>query len=401
MNKKIARKSLRLAPVLLSLALCFTLLPGCSLYYLMTDARFDYELDSYDEFSEDEYASSEFAEPDNYGSWGQISEPVVRAENWQLFVHNSPFKLGEPFPYNSPYEEEEYMESKSFVVNYGSYPSLDGSTVVVPMAAEFARQHLGFNDPDANDFASFSTTASAYRNLILKTPNNKTNIESKLILDHESHPVDLVIATEPSKRELKLAKERGVAMVTKPVCYDAFVFITHKDNPVDSLTLDEVRGIYSGKITNWKELGGEDKKILAYQREAGSGSQTGMVNLVMGDLPFADSETVKTVEGMSGLVKVVTTYKNEATSIGYTYKYYIDNLFKNDDLKVIAVESVAPTSENIRAQEYSLAVNYYGVIRGGEETAVGGRFLDWMLSEEGQRSIKQAGYIPLTDYDAK
>ena len=193
-----------------------------------------------------------------------------------------------------------------------------------------------------------------------------------------------------------IAERNGVTPVIKPICWDAFVFITHKNNPVNSLTIEQLQGIFSGKITNWKEVGGRDEDIRAFQREPGSGSQTGMEELVMRGVPMASPETVLIIEGMSGLVERVAEYKNKTASIGYTYRYYIDRLYKNDNIKTIAVEGVAPTYENIRSGKYPLSVNYVGVIRGGEEEGPGGLFLDWLLSEEGQACVKQAGYIPIT-----
>jgi len=208
-------------------------------------------------------------------------------------------------------------------------------------------------------------------------------------------PVELFLGTAPSPEELAMAHEYGVTPVVKPICWDAFVFITHVDNPVETLTMDQLRGIFSGEITNWKQLGGRDEAIQAFQREPGSGSQTGMEDHVMGGIPMAGPQTVLIVEGMSGLVERVAEYRNGKASIGYTYRYYIDRLYKNDKIKTIAVEGVAPTDENIRSGSYPLSVNYVGVIRQGEEDGPGGLFLDWILSAEGQACVAQAGYIPL------
>jgi phosphate transport system substrate-binding protein len=183
--------------------------------------------------------------------------------------------------------------------------------------------------------------------------------------------------------------------VQKPVCRDAFVFITGKGNPVDSLTLEQVRDIFSGKITNWKQVGGRSEAIRAYQREPGSGSQTGMEELVMRGAPMAPAEQVSYVDSMAGLIEYVAEYQNSAASIGDTYRYYIDNLYKNENIKTLRIEGVAPTDENIVSGTYPLSVNYYGVIRQDDEVGPGGLFLDWILSGEGQACVKQAGYIPL------
>ncbi|MGI5892633.1 MAG: PstS family phosphate ABC transporter substrate-binding protein [Bacillota bacterium] len=332
-------------------------------------------------------------EPDRIGSWGQINQVVARGEDWQQIVQNSPFQLGERSvrgSWNVSEGQEDYYEIK-----FGTYPSLDGSTVAVPMAVEFARQHLGFSDQDANDFSVFSTTHYAYENLIYAKPNSAGMIRSTTTFLEENHAVDLIIATEPSDEELALAKQNNVQLVKKPVCYDAFVFITHKDNPVNSLTVEQIRDIYTGKITNWKEVGGEDREIAAYQREENSGSQTAMEKLVMKGQAMLPPPKVEVVAGMGELIEVVGEYQNDKSSIGYTYQYYIDTLYKNDNIKVLQVEGISSAPQNLRNNTYPFTTCYYGVIRGGEEEATGGKFLDWMISDEGQRCIEQAGYIPL------
>ena len=103
----------------------------------------------------------------------------------------------------------------------------------------------------------------------------------------------------------------------------------------------------------------------------------------------------KVAVGMGALVEAVAEYDNTGASIGYTYKYYIDALYKNENIKILSVDGVFPDDANIRLAAYPFTTCYYGVIRGGDEDAAGGRFLEWMLSEEGQRVIQQAGYIPI------
>ena len=326
--------------------------------------------------------------PDRTGSWAHINQSVERSKGWKKIVENSPFKLGEKYvrgSWNTPNGKEDYYE-----VRFGTYPSIDGSTVAVPMAAEFARQHLELSDEDVNDFACFSTTHYAYENLIMKRPNTLGMFRSTDTFLDDKHPVDLIIATEPSDEEIAMAKQNNVEMTITPVCHDAFVFITHRDNAVDSLTVEQIQKIYSGEITNWEEVGGKNKKIKAFQREKNSGSQTAMENMVMKGIPMLPPEMVKVAEGMGMLVDAVGEYENSQSSIGYTYKYYIDTLYKNENIKVLKIDGIAPEPENLRNK-----TNYYGVIRKEDEQKTGGKFLEWMLSPAGQKCIEQAGYIPM------
>ncbi len=331
--------------------------------------------------------------PDQTGSWSHINQNIERGKSWQQIVKNSEFQLGESRvrgSWNTPNGEEEYYE-----VDFGSFPSLDGSTVAVPMAVEFARQHLGFSDEDANSFTNFTTTHYAYTNLITKSPNPSNMIMSTTTFVEENHPVDLIIVTEPSDEEIEMAKKYNIEMLIKPVCYDAFVFITHKDNPVDNLTIEEIQKIYSGQITNWKEVGGNDEKIRAYQREENSGSQTAMEKLVMQGIPMLPPNKIKIAMGMGMLIDVVGEYENSPASIGYTYKYYIDTLYKNENIKLLKINDYTADDENLRNNSYPFTTNYYGVIRKENGNEIAGKFLDWMLSDEGQKCIEQAGYIPM------
>ena len=326
---------------------------------------------------------------DKTGSWGAINQDVERGENWKQIVTDSPFKLGE---ITSTADEYGY-ESKH--CDKGTYPYIDGSTVCVPMAVEFARQHLGFEDKTANEFVIFSTTHYAYENLMDPMIQTEYYVHHNFGVHIDLHGVDLVIATEPSDDEIAQAEGLGITLKKTPICYDAFVFITHKDNPVDTLTVEEIKKIYTGEITNWKEVGGKDEKIRAFQREKNSGSQTAMENLVMGGTDMIDPIEVKIIEGMGMLVDAVAEYENETASLGYTYRYYIDTLYKNDNIKTISVNGISPSDDNIRNGSYPFTTNYYGVIREGDDDSIGGQFLDWMLSNEGQQCIAQAGYITL------
>ena len=211
------------------------------------------------------------------------------------------------------------------------------------------------------------------------------------------HPVDLMISTEPSNEELAYAKEQGVTLIKKPVCYDAFVFITHASNPVENVSLDAIRSIYTGRTTNWKELGGNDAAIEAYQRDQNSGSQTAMENMVMQGEAIGSYQTVGIYfqNEMAALVQKIGGYESTENGVGYTYKYYLDELYRDDSVKILSIDGVYPSDENLRNGAYPLTTRYFGVIREGDEKKAGGLFLDWMLSAEGQRCVRQAGYIPI------
>ncbi len=322
------------------------------------------------------------------GSWSQINQSVARSEGWQRIVENPrDFQLGGL----TPLEGSEGL----YIGAWGDYPSMDGSTVCVPLAMELARQWLDLSDEDLNGFVNFSTTPYAYDRLFHGQANPLVTIASRGVMMDDTHPIDLVIGTGPNADERKAAEDAGAELVMVPVCYDAFVFLVNSANPVDGLTTEQIRGIYSGKYRRWDEVGGEaDTVIHAYQRPHGSGSQTAMEELVMDgyQLDAADSNYIS--DGMADLIAQIGNYDNSREAIGYSYLYYVDSLYRSGSLKVLAVDGAAPTAENFRNGTYPFTVYYYAVYVKGNENAE--RFVSWMTSGEGQRCIAQAGYVPLT-----
>jgi phosphate transport system substrate-binding protein len=202
-----------------------------------------------------------------------------------------------------------------------------------------------------------------------------------------------VIATPPSEDEKNLAAGNGVTLDVTAVALDGFVFITHKDNPVDSLTAEQVRKIYTGEIKNWSELGGNPGSIRAYQRNPNSGSQTAMEELVMKGLKMKEPIKTETYREMGGLVDAVAEYQNGKNSIGYTYDYYIKNLYKNENIKTLKIDGVAPSFESYKNRTYPFTATYCAVIRTDEpEGSPARRLSDFLLTEQGQRLVEMAGY---------
>jgi len=332
-------------------------------------------------------------QPDRLGTWSQTYPYYEREQDWQQIVFDSPFQLGEP-KVMERYETAYGVRENYYQLGFGTYPNINGTSSAIALAIEFARQHLGFDDRDANFFVDFSKTEYAYLNLIVNGSGTDSYVFSESLYMDGRHPVDLIIVTEPSEKEMKLAESRGFSLIYEAVYYDAFVFFTYQHNPVDSLTLDQIRGIYSGRITNWKEVGGEDVAIAAFQREESTDSQVAMMNLVMGDTPMMAPEIITVSIGNGYLVDVATEYRDDKASIGYTYRSNVDILYKDKSIKMLKIDGFFPDEENLRTGSYPLTVVFYGVIQSNEENTVVGDYLNWMISPEGQLCVRQAGYIP-------
>lgn len=315
------------------------------------------------------------------GSWGSINQPLTRPEGWQDFVMDSAFSLGEAVE----------MDGVR-VLSYGDYPVIDGSTVCVPMAMELARQHLDMAEEDLAGFVNFSTTHSAYERLIGGLPHSSVTVMSQNAMLDDTQPVTLFLGTAPSDEEQAMAEAAGVTLVMRPVCYDAFVFLVNAENPVDSLTVDQIRSVYTGETTHWQDVGGGDGFIHAYQRPKNSGSQTAMETLVMAGLRL-QAESVYVSDGMGDLVRVVGDYSNGLNSLGYSFLYYVDVLYKSGAVKTLAVDGVTPTPEHLRSGEYPFTTCYYAVYREDDDQTAA--FVDWLTGPEGQRCVAQAGYVPI------
>lgn len=254
-----------------------------------------------------------------------------------------------------------------------NYPKIDGSTATLPLAEAFKSNFTKTDIKEVN--VTHSKTHNAYVNLI-------------------NGDADLILVTYPSEDEQKLAKEKGVELEIVPIVKEAFVFFVNKENPVSNLTLEQIQNIYSGKITNWKDVGGANAKILAFQRPTNSGSQSGMLELVMKGIKMMEPTTETIASGMADIIDVISDYNNKDTAIGYSYYYYASTMYTSDTMKLLAVNGVEPTYDNIKNGLYSIQTAYYAVIRKDEpEDSDARKLLNAMISERGQNVAKEAGYV--------
>ena len=270
-------------------------------------------------------------------------------------------------------EEKKAIQNQEKIFSVEDYPKIDGSTATLPLAEAFK---ANFTGTDINEVeVTHSKTHNAYVNLI----NGDT---------------DLILVTYPSEDEQKLAKEKNVELEIVPIVKEAFVFFVNKENPVENLTLSQIQQIYSGKIKNWKDVGGENERIIAYQRPENSGSQTGMLSLVMKGIKMMEPTKETVAMTMSDIVDVISDYDNGKTSIGYSYYYYATKMYSKDTMKLLSVNGIEPTYDNIKTGLYDIQTAYYAVIRKDEpENSDTRKLLNAMKSERGQNVAKEAGYV--------
>ncbi|MBR4111358.1 MAG: substrate-binding domain-containing protein [Clostridia bacterium] len=258
-----------------------------------------------------------------------------------------------------------------------NYPRVDASLAIHPLVDSIASNFLGVPEEDLNYEYSKGRTSDVYKNLI-------------------DGNVDVIFAAEPSEDDYAYAKSKGVELDVTPATSSAFVFIVNSENPVENLTLDEVVKIYKGEITNWKEVGGEDAEIIPYQRPNGSGSQTAMISLVMKDQDLMTAPSIKVVAGMDELVDAVAEYDNSKNSLGYSYFYYINTMYKRDTIKMLGINGVKPTIETIKDGSYPIYTNGYIVtLKNIDKESNTAKWIEAVQSERGSKVIEVAGYVPV------
>jgi phosphate transport system substrate-binding protein len=183
------------------------------------------------------------------------------------------------------------------------------------------------------------------------------------------------MAANPS---LKTAKENGIEIELVPVGLEAFVFFVNKNNPVECLTTDEIRSIYRGNITNWKEVGGPDRTINPLLRIKNSGSQTMMEKFMENDM-----------------IKSRSIFAVFGASIGYSFRYYLSGMVANDNVKMLSVNGMYPDETNIQNGLYPLTSSFYVAYRKDNPNPNIKKLVDWILSPEGQRLIEDCGYVAI------
>ena len=264
------------------------------------------------------------------------------------------------------------------ILTEDEFPVTDGSTACIPLIAQIMADTTGMDLEEAQSIISVSTTAYAWESFGLY------NTDTKMLVVYE--------APDSVKEELEAA---NVQLEQKPIGVDALVFIVNEDNPVTDLTQQQLRDIYAGKITNWKDVGGQDLDIVAFQRRSDSGSQTLFQKLLIQGGELMDPPTELAPTAMGELVDSLAAYNNSANAIGFSVYYYIDQMYSQPGLRLLSVDGVMPSNDTLADGSYPLCNDFYAVIRPDAAADSPERQLyDWLDTEAGQACIKKAGYVP-------
>jgi len=247
-----------------------------------------------------------------------------------------------------------------------------------------ARTYIVYPDFSGFDFSEF------YR----KNPCSGTH-EAYLNLIEGS--TDVIIASRDiSRNEKASAMELGVTLETSPLAIDALVFIVNPKNPVKNLTSDQVRRIYTGEITNWKEVGGVDHAITPYIRDADSGSQEKMETLVMEGLTMIDGEYMPEIIG-SMMDSPYRQLEFNEYGIAYTPFFYRTAMVRDlSNVTMLSIDGVAPTKESLRSNKYSFVSSIYAAVRKTEDhESMAYKLYQFLFTKKGADMIDESGYIAI------
>jgi len=273
--------------------------------------------------------------------------------------------------------DTEKNKSTGFVFTEENYPKMGGSLANLPLGEAVTATVLGIDREKASNMIVFEGST---------TDNYEALVDGRF---------DILLAYEPSVEALEYAKANNAEYEMTAIGADALVFICSTNNPIDSLTTEQVKSIYKGQTTNWSEVGGKDLPIIPYQRNKDSGSQTLFDKLVnLGD-ELMEAPVEYKVGSMIGLLEAVADYEDSDGALGYTVYYYLTNMEKEklSRSKILNIDGVVPSNESIGKGEYPFVNDFYVVIRKDAPENSPERILyNWITSDQGLELVRRENY---------
>lgn len=263
-----------------------------------------------------------------------------------------------------PFAKETKIVKKEGTKLDGDLPKIDGAAALVPVFNSFVYSLYPESSVKYENGDFTADSALQYHN---------TRGAFKGIVDGD---VDIAFCASPNKDQIQYGLDKGVELELTPIGRESFVFIVNTNNPVDNLSMQQLKDIYTGKITNWKDVGGANRPINVLQRNKGSGSQTALEKLI--------GEEVK--PNMFGPL---------GASIGFSFRFYVEELTKHGHIKMLSLNGVYPNKENVQNESYPIVSNFYAVTRKGETNPNVQKVLDFVLSPTGQEIVDEVGYVSL------
>ena len=253
------------------------------------------------------------------------------------------------------------------------FPKLDGSTACIPLMAQMMADTTGIDLEAAQSAISVSTTAYAWESFGLYPDEDYT---ARMLVVYE--------APDYVKDELK---EADAQLEQKPIGRDALVFIVNEENPVKSLTRQQLKDIYAGKITNWKDVGGDDGEIVLVGREAGSGTRDGFESIV--DV----KDSCKYAQELTATGAVISAVEANPLAIGYASLSAV-----GDTVAMVTVEGVECSEDTVKDGSYKIQRPFVFVTNKSVTLSEQAQaFVDFATSKDAADLIRTAGAVPVNE----
>jgi phosphate transport system substrate-binding protein len=270
-------------------------------------------------------------------------------------------------------------------------PILNGATAMYPVYAAFVQAVYPRGDYSSYRAGMNSSASGNELRKLLKT-NPVLCYTTEYAFDQLlAGDADIIFCYEPSAEQLQKAADLGLSFSMTPIGKDAFVFCVNADNPVSNLTIADVKDIYSGRVKNWKDYGGPDMEILAYQRNENSGSQTALRSLMEGEI-LMTPEQRKIHAGMGIMIKAIAEYSNAPNALGFSFLFFTREMVRSNNVKLLAIDGISPSLETIRDGTYPLTKTFYAITLSGNTKENVGRFIEWLQGEQGRQLVEKTGY---------
>lgn len=292
-----------------------------------------------------------------------------------------------------------------------NYPIVDGSTSTLPLNKVIACELMGLDykwEEKQNDKTSKSWSIEQQIGGSLKRKFNRVIRSSQT---HNAYvnlingDADLIFtARTMSPDEKKYSQNQGVTLIETPIALDAFIFIVNPENPLESLTIEQIQSIYTGKVNDWGKLGwylstpseaSSSFQIEPFVRNPNSGSQELMDELVMRDLEYFSGLPVYEEHLIFTMVGMLDAVASNPSAIGYTVYYYNEKIIRPGNwLKTIAINGVHPNKNSISDRSYPYTTEVYAVIRSDiDKSSMTYKIYEWLQTESGKQAISKSGYL--------
>jgi len=285
-------------------------------------------------------------------------------------------------------------------ISFENYPRVDGSTSANVLNWMVACKQLGVSYewrmgiyewvvgpywPDIPEQYSNSTLGN-------RVMTSQTHGAFMNLIDGKA---DIILTHRTISPDEKLhADAVGVSLIETPIALDAFVFVVQKNNPIQSLTIDQIQKIYTNEISNWAQVGGNNAEIQALSRPRNSGSEEVFRTLVMNGIEPADFPEAQVISLMIVVLKEVLD--NDKT-ISYTFNAYKDLQARRpcNEVPVIAINGICPSEITVKNRTYPFISEVHVAIRADlDHNSMAYKLYEWLQSEHAKYTLTECGFIP-------